>query len=224
MEQTLTQKIIAAKAGLSQVRTGRIATVQPDLIALYDWPGFDGLMRNINIDPDRVALNIDHYFSPPNETIAKLHRNFRATAEKYGIKKFYDVGRTGIGFHLLAEQGHIRPGMLVVHADPHVSTLSALGGLLPGGGGGRAVRLHDQRGLAEGARDFARGGPRPASQGGDQPGSVRETPGRPGPGRSPGQGGGIRRSGRGSNEHGRADGAVQLGSIPLRRNRHHRRR
>ena len=94
---------------------------------LYDWPGFDGLMRNINIDPARVAYNIDHYFSPPNQQIAKLHRNFRATAEKYGIEKFFDVGQTGIGFQLFAEKGLIRPGMLVAHADPHVSTLSAFG-------------------------------------------------------------------------------------------------
>jgi len=132
--QTISQKIIAAKAGRASVSPGEIVHVKPDLAMLYDWPGFDGLMKTINIDADRVAINIDHYFSPPNEQIAKLHRNFRSTAKKYGVEKFYDVGRSGIGFHLFAEKGHIRPGMLVVHADPHVSTLSALGAYCVGTG------------------------------------------------------------------------------------------
>jgi 3-isopropylmalate/(R)-2-methylmalate dehydratase large subunit len=124
---TISQKIIAAKCGRDEVVPGEIVQVEPDLVMLYDWPGFDGLMKTINIDPDRVALNIDHYFSPPNEQIAKMHRNFRNTVGKYGIKKFFDIGKTGIGFQLYAEEGLIRPGMLVAHADPHVSTLSAFG-------------------------------------------------------------------------------------------------
>jgi len=124
---TISQKIIAAKCGRDQVTPGEIVHVEPDLVMLYDWPGFDGLMKNINIDPDRVALNIDHYFSPPNEQIAKLHRNFRSTVKKFGIKKFYDVGKTGIGFQLYAEEGLILPGTFVAHADPHVSTLGAFG-------------------------------------------------------------------------------------------------
>ena len=127
MNLTISEKIIAAACGKESVTPGEIVHVAPDLVMLYDWPGFDGLMRTINIDPDRVALNIDHYFSPPNEQIAKLHRNFRSTVKKYGIKKFYDVGNTGIGFQLYAEKGDILPGTFVAHADPHVSTLSAFG-------------------------------------------------------------------------------------------------
>ena len=127
MNLTISQKIIAAACGKDTVTPGEIVHVEPDLVMLYDWPGFDGLMRTINIDPDRVALNIDHYFSPPNEQIAKLHRNFRSTVKKHGIKKFYDVGNTGIGFQLYAEKGDILPGTFVAHADPHVSTLGAFG-------------------------------------------------------------------------------------------------
>ena len=127
MGLTISQKIIAAGCGRDEVTPGEIVHVEPDLVMLYDWPGFDGLMRTINIDPDRVALNIDHYFSPPNEQIAKLHRNFRSTVSKHGIKKFYDVGKTGIGFQLYAEEGLILPGTFVAHADPHVSTLGAFG-------------------------------------------------------------------------------------------------
>jgi len=135
MGYTISQKILAEKSGKEKVEPGEIIYVKPDLLWLYDWPGFDGLIRNILIDPDRVGINIDHHFSPSTENIAKLHRNFRATAKKYNIKKFYDIGRTGIGFQLFAEKGHIRPGMLVAHVDPHVSTMSALGAYCIGVGG-----------------------------------------------------------------------------------------
>jgi 3-isopropylmalate/(R)-2-methylmalate dehydratase large subunit len=135
MGQTIAQKILAKKSGKGSVQSKEIVYVQPDLVTLYDWPGFDGLMRNIQIDPDRVAINIDHFFSPPSEIVAKLHRNFRATAAKYKIKKFYDIGQTGIGYQLFAEKGLVRPGMLVVHADPHVSTMGAFGAYSIGVGG-----------------------------------------------------------------------------------------
>lgn len=135
MGYTISQKILAKKSGKEHVHPGEIIYAKPDLLWLYDWPGFDGLMRNILIDPERVGINIDHFFSPSTEAIAKLHRNFRATAKKYNIKKFYDIGKTGIGFQLFAEKGNIRPGMLVMHIDPHVSTMSALGAYCIGVGG-----------------------------------------------------------------------------------------
>lgn len=135
MGQTIAQKILARACGRDEVRTGEIVMARPDLLWLYDWHGFDGLIRNISIEPDKVALNIDHYFSPPSEGVAKLHQNFRNTVRKYDIKKFYDVGNAGIGFHLFAEEGHIRPGMIVMHIDPHVSTMGALGAYCVGVGG-----------------------------------------------------------------------------------------
>ena len=135
MGETISQKILAKKAGKERVETGEIIYVSPDLIWLYDWPGFDGLVRNIMIDPERVGINIDHYFSPPSEAIAKLHRNLRTTSRKFKVRKFYDIGETGVGFHLFAEKGHIRPGMLVAHVDPHVSTMGALGAYCVGVGG-----------------------------------------------------------------------------------------
>ncbi len=135
MGYTISQKILARGCGRESVQPGEIIYAKPDLLWLYDWHGFDGLIRNINIDPDKVALNIDHYFSPSSENVAKLHQNFRNTVKKYDIKKFYDVGRGGIGFHLFAEEGHIRPGMLIMHIDPHVSTMGALGAYCVGVGG-----------------------------------------------------------------------------------------
>jgi len=141
MGYTLAQKILAIKSGRKKVLPGEIVYVQPDLILLYDWPGFDGLLRDIRIDPDRIALNIDHFYMADTEVSAQVHRNFREAARKYNIKKFYDIGQTGIGFQLMAEKGHIKPGMLVLHLDPHASTFGAFGAYSIGVAGGVSQAL-----------------------------------------------------------------------------------
>ncbi len=127
MRHTISEKIIANAAGKKDVSPGEIVYVKPELAMSYEWPGQDGLIRDIRIDPCRIALNLDHFFLAANEKEAKVHRNFRQTVAKYKIDQFYDVGRGGIGVHLMGEKGLVRPGMLVVHADPHISTLGALG-------------------------------------------------------------------------------------------------
>lgn len=135
MGQTITEKILSRKLGKAKYKAGDVVFVEPDLAMLYDWPGFDGMIREINFNPDKVVLNIDHFFIQTNEEQAKVHRNFRLTQKKYNLKNFYDVGRTGIGFHLLVEKGHIKPGLFGVHADPHVSTFGAFGAYMIGVGG-----------------------------------------------------------------------------------------
>ncbi|MFC1980868.1 aconitase/3-isopropylmalate dehydratase large subunit family protein [Chloroflexota bacterium] len=135
MGQTISEKILAKASDRKEVSPGEVIYVKPDLATLYDWHGFDALSRDIRIDPAKVVFNFDHFFIPHSELEAKIQRNFRSTVQKYGIKHFYDIGRGGIGFHLLAEKGHIRPGILIVHADPHVSTFGALGAYAVGIGG-----------------------------------------------------------------------------------------
>ncbi len=125
MGYTLAQKILAKKSGRTEVLPGEIIWAKPDLITRSDG-ALPGDM-DIRIDPDRIALCIDHYFMPTSQDAAKRHRTFREVAKKYGIKHFYDIGRGGIQFQLLAEEGLIRPGMLVVTLDPHVSTFGAFG-------------------------------------------------------------------------------------------------
>ncbi|MBI4285663.1 MAG: 3-isopropylmalate dehydratase large subunit [Chloroflexi bacterium] len=135
MGSSIAHKILVKKSGNKPIDEGDVIYAEPDLVLLYDWPGFDGFMRNIRINPDKIVLNIDHFFLPNTELAAKTHRNYRETAKKYGIKHFYDIGNNGIGFHLAAEKGHIKPGMLIVHADPHVSTFGAFGAYCVGVGG-----------------------------------------------------------------------------------------
>jgi homoaconitate hydratase family protein len=44
-----------------------------------------------------------------------------------GIENFYDVGRGGICHQVLPEEGHVRPGMLIVGTDSHTTTHGAFG-------------------------------------------------------------------------------------------------
>jgi 3-isopropylmalate/(R)-2-methylmalate dehydratase large subunit len=128
--QTIAEKIFGRVAG-RKVKPGEVLYVKPDVIMIYDFQGMDGVLRDIRIEPDRVAYNIDHYFLPTNEMEAKVHKNFRLSAQKYGIKDFFDVG-DGFGVHLMGEEGVVRPGMLAIHLDPHISTLGALGAYVAG--------------------------------------------------------------------------------------------
>lgn len=59
---TLAQKILAKKSGRVELTPGEIIYAEPDLVLLYDWPGLDFLMSDIRIDPDKIVLNIDHFY------------------------------------------------------------------------------------------------------------------------------------------------------------------
>ena len=135
MGASLSEKILARTSGSQSVIPGSVIYVKPDKIMLYDWFGLDGLVREIKVSPEKFVFNFDHFFLPRTESEAKLHRNFRSTAQKYGINCFYDVGKGGIGFHVMAEKGHVKPGELIIHADAHVSSLGALGAYAVGVGG-----------------------------------------------------------------------------------------
>ncbi len=124
MGHTLAQKMLAAKCGRKEVQPGEIVWAQPDLIAQYM---HSAGIPDIRIHPDRVAITIDHTFVPKGEAEARSHANMRETARKYKISNFGEVGRTGVQFQWLAERGLVRPGMLIVHLDPHVSTYGAFG-------------------------------------------------------------------------------------------------
>jgi 3-isopropylmalate/(R)-2-methylmalate dehydratase large subunit len=135
MGQTIAEKILSKKIGKAKYKAGDVGFIEPDIAMLYDWPGFDGMVREINLNPDKVIINVDHFFIQRDEEQAKVLRNFRLTAKKYGLKYFYDVGRSGIGYQLLVEKGHIKPGILGFHPDPHVSTFGAFGAYCIGVGG-----------------------------------------------------------------------------------------
>jgi len=140
MGMTMSQKILAAHAGLSSVKAGQLIDARLDLVLgnditapvainEFDRAGADGVF-----DPSRIALVMDHF--TPNKDIkaAEQCKQVRAFAGKYEIEHYFDVGKMGIEHALLPEQGLVGPGDLVIGADSHTCTYGALGAFSTGVG------------------------------------------------------------------------------------------
>jgi 3-isopropylmalate/(R)-2-methylmalate dehydratase large subunit len=138
MGMTLAEKIIARKAGTSQVSPDEIHWVDVDLAMIHDsggprriWPMLNELGVRV-WDPDRVILVADHYVPAQDTNAARILQTTRSFAQKFGITSFYEA--EGIAHTLLVEKGHLRPGMLYVGGDSHTCTGGVLGCLALGMG------------------------------------------------------------------------------------------
>ncbi len=140
MGMTMTQKILAAHAGLDSVRAGQLIRAKLDLVLgnditspvainEFDRAGFERVF-----DPSRVAMVMDHF--APNKDIkaAGQCKQCRTFAKRFDIEHYYDVGEMGIEHALLPEQGLVAPGELIIGADSHTCTYGALGAFSTGVG------------------------------------------------------------------------------------------
>lgn len=140
MAMTMTQKILAAHAGLDIVSAGQLIEVNLDLVmgndvtspvAIHEMEskGFENVFDN-----NRIALVMDHF--TPNKDIksAENCKQVRTFAKEYGIKNFFDVGKMGIEHALLPEKGLVISGDTVIGADSHTCTYGALGAFSTGVG------------------------------------------------------------------------------------------
>lgn len=140
MAMTMTQKILAAHAGLDSVSAGQLIEVNLDLVmgndvtspvAIHEMEskGFENVFDN-----NRIALVMDHF--TPNKDIksAENCKQVRTFAKEYGIKNFFDVGKMGIEHALLPEKGLVISGDTVIGADSHTCTYGSLGAFSTGVG------------------------------------------------------------------------------------------
>lgn len=140
MAMTMTQKILAAHAGLDEVQAGQLIEAKLDLCLGNDITApvaineFERCGACRVFDNARVALVMDHF--TPNKDIkaAEQVKRTRAFADKYDIINFFDVGKMGIEHALLPEQGLVGPGDCVIGADSHTCTYGALGAFSTGVG------------------------------------------------------------------------------------------
>ena len=140
MGMTMTQKILAAHAGLDHVEPGQLIEAKLDLVLGNDITSpvaineFEKCGADSVFDKSRIALVLDHF--TPNKDIkaAEQCRQVRRFASKYDIDNFFDVGRVGIEHALLPEQGIVVPGDCVIGADSHTCTYGALGAFSTGVG------------------------------------------------------------------------------------------
>ena len=140
MAMTMTQKILAAHAGLDKVEAGQLILVDLDRVLGNDITSpvaireFEKIGADKVYDKDKVTMVMDHF--APNKDIkaaeqCKMCRNF---CNEYEVTHFYDVGRMGIEHALLPEKGLVVSGDVVIGADSHTCTYGALGAFSTGVG------------------------------------------------------------------------------------------
>ena len=137
---TITEKILAAHAGLDVVRPGQIIKAKVDFALANDITAplaikaFKSAGGKKVFDKDKIALILDHF--TPNKDIpsAIQCQKVREFAYQQNITHFYDVGQVGIEHVLLPEKGLVLPGDLVIGADSHTCTYGALAAFSTGVG------------------------------------------------------------------------------------------
>jgi 3-isopropylmalate/(R)-2-methylmalate dehydratase large subunit len=135
---TLTEKILARAAARDEVAPGDSIWVNIDVLMTHDvcGPGTIGIFKqhfgqNAKVwDTEKVVLIPDHYIFTKD---AMANRNvdvLRQFAAEQGIKYFYDVGTPrykGVCHIALPEEGHTRPGEVLLGTDSHTCTAGAFG-------------------------------------------------------------------------------------------------
>lgn len=140
MSMTMSQKILAAHAGVKEVKAGQLINAKLDLVLANDITGpvaikeFEKAGVKDVFDKSKIALVMDHFV--PNKDIksAQQCKTCRDFAAEKGLTNFFDVGRMGIEHALLPEQGLVGAGDLVIGADSHTCTYGALGAFSTGVG------------------------------------------------------------------------------------------
>ena len=140
MGMTMTQKILAAHAGLDFVSAGQLISAKLDIVlgndittpvAINEFTknGFSKVF-----DKDRIAIVLDHFVPNKDIKAAEQTKQCRTFAGKYDIENYFDVGDMGIEHALLPEQGVVTAGDCIIGADSHTCTYGALGAFSTGVG------------------------------------------------------------------------------------------
>jgi len=138
MGMTITEKILARAAGLDSVSPGDLINADVDCIMCHDvtTPPAISMLKEKGIDkvfdPDKIVVTPDHFQPAKDIKSAELHKRLDTWAKEKGIKHYYKIGRAGVCHAILPEQGHIRPGEVIVGGDSHTCTYGAFGAFSTG--------------------------------------------------------------------------------------------
>ena len=138
MGMTMTQKILAAHAGLESVEAGQLIMAKLDLVlgnditspvAINEFSknGFDNVFDNT-----KIAMVMDHFVPNKDIKAAQQTKQCRTFAKSFNITNYYDVGEMGIEHALIPEKGLAAPGDCIIGADSHTCTYGALGAFSTG--------------------------------------------------------------------------------------------
>ncbi len=140
MAMTMTQKILAQHAGITEVKPGQLISAKLDLvlgnditspvaIKEFDKHGFASVF-----DKDKVTMVMDHFVPNKDIKAAQQCKTCRTFARRFDITHYYDVGDMGIEHALLPEKGLVAAGECIIGADSHTCTYGALGAFSTGVG------------------------------------------------------------------------------------------
>ncbi len=138
MGMTIAEKILAAHAGVPAVQPGELHFARLDLVMGTDITTalsvevFAQMGAQRVFDPDKIALVNDHFVPAKDIAAATMAQTMRRFAERYGIRHYFELGRSGICHTLIPDEGLVAPGDLVVGADSHTCTYGAVGAFATG--------------------------------------------------------------------------------------------
>ncbi len=131
MAMTITEKILAKAAGKKKVSPGELIDAKLDIVMCVDvtTPPALTMLADKGIDkvfdPEKIVVTPDHFQPAKDIKSAELHKRLDEWARRHNIKHYYKLGRAGVCHALLPEQGHIRPGEVIVGPDSHTCTYGA---------------------------------------------------------------------------------------------------
>ena len=140
MGMTMTQKILARRAGLPEVKAGQLIEADLDLVLGNDITSpvaikeMNRFRREGVFDKDKIALVPDHFVPAKDIKSAENCKCVREFAKRNQITNYFEVGQMGIEHALLPEQGLVAPGDVIIGADSHTCTYGALGAFSTGVG------------------------------------------------------------------------------------------
>ena len=132
MGMTMTQKILAAHAGLDSVTAGQLIECKLDVVMANDITGPMALpifrqMADKVFDKDKVVLVPDHF--TPNKDIksAQNARDIQDFSREQGLTNHMVQGKCGVEHAILPERGIVTAGQAIIGADSHTCSYGALG-------------------------------------------------------------------------------------------------
>lgn len=140
MGMTMSQKILAAHAGVDSVRPGQLIRAKLDMVLGNDITApvaineFEKAGFAQVFDRSKISLVMDHFVPNKDIKAAQLTKQCRTFARRFDIENYFDVGDMGIEHALLPEKGLVASGELIIGADSHTCTYGALGAFSTGVG------------------------------------------------------------------------------------------
>jgi len=131
MGTTITEKILAKAVGKAKVVPGQLVDAKIDIVMCHDitTPPAISMLEEKGIDKvfdrEKIVVTPDHFQPAKDIKSAELHKRLDGWAKRHNIKYYYKIGRAGVCHALLPEQGHIRPGEVIVGPDSHTCTYGA---------------------------------------------------------------------------------------------------